>query len=798
MIKYKKVIIDQFPFKNLDTERRWSLRGRWPCHWISGAANSKSPVGIAYSNHFSLKQAEKFLIHVTADQRYELFLDGKLISRGPERGSPNSWFYETYEIELETGQHNFTALVWSYGKWTPYAQMTIRHGFMLAADNEMGALLNTGSANWQTQKITGMRFLIPKLTMTGPEYEIDGAKFPWGIERGGLKNPKNATILEHGLDVSSTNEYHPNYLLTPATLPTQLQQKITTAKIRYVSEQLNGKINFDTTISSEVSIWEQLLQGSQITVQPNQTRRIIIDFADYYCGYPVLTVSKGQGAKIEISWAEALFTENKPFSPKLCRDELDNRYFIGIKDRFLPNGTSSRKYTIPWWRSGRYIEISITTGIEILTLEALDFIETRYPLTNTGCFTTDNAAINAIPRVALRTLQMCLHETYMDCPYYEQLMYLGDTRIQILTNFTIASDSRPSRKAIKLITDSIMPNGLTQSRYPSRITQVIPPFSLWWVAMVYDYALWRGDPDFIRTLLPTVRYVLDSFSKYLNKDGLLEKLPNWNFVDWTPEWRQNDGAGVPPEAEFGISGVINWQYVYTLSLTAELHVMLEDNDYAAIYHAKGQQLAKKLTDFFYDEQYELFADTLDKKHFSEHTQCLAILSGYLDDSLKFKVGEALLKAQNLTRTTVYFSHYLFETYSAIQADNAFFDRLEPWLTIEELGLKTLVEEPEPSRSDCHAWSAHPLYHLYTTVAGIRPGAFGFKQVKIRPMLGTLKKLDVEIVHPAGKIKLYYNKKSNGKFIVKITLPQTVAGELVINHHTYPLSPGENSFNLNSD
>ncbi|WP_372490084.1 hypothetical protein [Chitinophaga sedimenti] len=29
-----------------------------------------------------------------------------------------------------------------------------------------------------------------------------------------------------------------------------------------------------------------------------------------------------------------------------------------------------------------------------------------------------------------RTSRLCAYETYMDCPYYEQLQYIGDTRIR--------------------------------------------------------------------------------------------------------------------------------------------------------------------------------------------------------------------------------------------------------------------------------------------------------------------------------------------------------------------------------
>ena len=55
----------------------------------------------------------------------------------------------------------------------------------------------------------------------------------------------------------------------------------------------------------------------------------------------------------------------------------------------------------------------------------------------------------------------------------------------------------------------------------------------------------------------------------------------------------------------------------------------------------------------------------------------------------------------------------------------------------DLGLTTWAETPEPTRSDSHAWSAHPNYDLLTTVAGVEPATPGFATVRIQPHLGTL-------------------------------------------------------------
>ena len=151
-----------------------------------------------------------------------------------------------------------------------------------------------------------------------------------------------------------------------------------------------------------------------------------------------------------------------------------------------------------------------------MTLERCGFLETRYPLEMESRFRSSDPRLDAIAPLALRSLQMCAHETYMDCPYYEQMMYVGDTRLEALTTYTISRDDRLPRKALVLFGLSRLPDGLTQARYPGRDVQVIPPFALWWVGMVHDYALWRSDRDFAAALLPGVRAVLDGFLAYVD------------------------------------------------------------------------------------------------------------------------------------------------------------------------------------------------------------------------------------------------------------------------------------------
>jgi hypothetical protein len=53
---------------------------------------------------------------------------------------------------------------------------------------------------------------------------------------------------------------------------------------------------------------------------------------------------------------------------------------------------------------------------------------------------TDDPELSKIFEIGWRTARLCAMETYMDCPYYEQLQYIGDARIQALISLFNSGD----------------------------------------------------------------------------------------------------------------------------------------------------------------------------------------------------------------------------------------------------------------------------------------------------------------------------------------------------------------------
>ena len=786
-----RIIISQDPFISYNSDKTWRERGLWPCQWITCPEAGTPPFVTAYRLHFTLDEATATAvipIHVTADERYELYLDGVQIGRGSERGDANNWFYESYELTAVPGAHVLAARVWSLGPKRPIAQMSVRPGFLLCAEGEWHDLLSTGTAAWQAKRLVGYQFeTSQRVYWRGARIKVDGTQFPWGFEKGVGDGWQTAVPGEQAVGRVVDYTWHNIHRLQPATLPPMLDKEVRTGQVRHVAATDTAvPIHAAVNLPEEQPAWQTLLTTPQssIIIPPNTRRRILFDLENYYCLYPELLVSGGAGSQIQLHSAESLYL-NPNTDEKGHRDEIEGKRFVGIGDRFLPDGGDNRQFDTLWWQAGRYWELAIETAASALTIHRLTMRETRYPLEMESAFEASDGRLQTIMPMLERSMQMCSHETFYDAPYYEELMYAGDTRLEMLITYIMSHDDRLPRKAIRMYDSSRASSGLTQARYPSWETQVIPPFALYWVMMLHDYAYWRDDPAFVRRYLPGMRATLEAFQRFMDDDGLLSAPEGWNFMDWHPSW----AAGIPPEALDGRNGMFNWLLAYTLTLAADLESKVGEPELAQLWQRRAVNLAQRATAAFFDESRGLLAEDEAKQVFTEHSQVLALLSGLLNIPHHAQVADGLLQAPDLLRATYYFSYYLFETYRLLGKTDAFLNRLQAWHILPDCGLKTTIEQPEPTRSDCHAWAAHPLFHYFTTILGIRPGSLGFRTVDILPQLGSLDWAAGEMMHPQGKISIRI-KPANNVLRAVICLPNVLTGKLFLGEQMFPLGGGE--------
>jgi hypothetical protein len=210
---------------------------------------------------------------------------------------------------------------------------------------------------------------------------------------------------------------------------------------------------------------------------------------------------------------------------------------------------------------------------------------------------------------------------------------------------------------------------------------------------------------------------------------------------------------MPPSAATGVNATINLHAAWTLRTAAALEDMVGEPLLARRNRDTAARIAKACRATFWDAKRHLYAEDADREVYSEHAQCMALLGGSVPRSSVPKLAAALLTSPDLARATVYFRHYLFETLRQLGRVDELYDRLQLWFDLPGQGLRTVVESPEPTRSDCHAWGAHPMFHAFATICGIRPAAPGFREVRFEPQLGPLQHASAKVTHPRGWVEL---------------------------------------------
>ncbi|MFU8780219.1 MAG: alpha-L-rhamnosidase C-terminal domain-containing protein, partial [Kiritimatiellia bacterium] len=574
----------------------------------------------------------------------------------------------------------------------------------------------------------------------------------------------------------------PGWRLHPSCLPEQVRRPIGGGRIRFVDD-----MSRDATFPSAEVItdagWQSLIEGREsVTLAPNTSVTVLWDLDQYHTAYPAVTLSGGAGSLFQIEWAESCYIPQEVSGKEHAkgnRDEIGGKVFRGYGDTFLPDGP--RRTFLPfWWRAGRYVRIRVDTRDTALTIDNITLFETRLPLENESSFACSDAAFKPILDVSVRGIQMCAHETYMDCPYFEQLMYVGDTRLQMLTSYVMSAEDRLNQRGIALFDWSRRETGFVLERYPSDPLQLSATFAMIWVLMVRDHAWWRCETAFVKERLKGVRCLLEEFKAHLGDTDLLPALPGWSFMDWVPGL----SAVNPPGPESSVSAVVNLLFIHALNAAADLETHFGELHLAAYNRDWATKLACAVQDSFWNADRGLFAEDPAHTSYSEHAQCLALLSGHFPE-LEVRCFEALITADDLLRTTVYFSFYLLETFQRFGRGDLIIQKLDFWKNMVAMGFKTPVEMPEPARSDCHAWGSHPLFHMHASLAGIRPETPGFKTVVIKPSPGTLREVHSSMPHPAGVIHLDLEAQSDG-WQARISLPAGVEGQFVWAGAVYPL------------
>ncbi|MBN1185189.1 MAG: alpha-rhamnosidase [Bacteroidales bacterium] len=765
---------------------------KWTSSWIQVPGTDPTAYGIyIFRKQMELKSVpENFTIYISADNRYKLYVNEKLVSIGPSKSDIEHWNFEKVNLVpyLKVGKNIVAVKVWNEGKFKPEFQISLKSGLIIKGANKDAGILNTNKT-WKCIQDTSYS------PLPVSPYGVKGTKITWYYVAGPGENIemqkhikdweklsfndnqwKHAEIaFEPGRVVWGGVPSEKSWNLTPSLLPPMELTYQRLSKVR-LAEGLTVPSNFPS-------------EKAKIEVPSNTKASLLLDQGFLTNAFPTVVFSGGENSVIKISYSEALY-EGKD---KNNRNVVEGKIIAGRNDVIVSDGTSQQNFTSLAYRTFRYIKLEIETRNSPLSIDDLYGTFTAYPFQLNALLKTNIKEIQEIYEIGWRTARLCAFDTYFDCPYYEQLQYIGDTRIQAMVSLYNSGDDRLIKNALNLFDYSRQQDGYTLSRYPTGSEkQIIPPFSLYYIGMLRDYLMYGSDQEFIKGKLTGSRQILNYFIGLQSDDGSLKKIPGWNFSDWAEGWKN----GIAPCGKDESSALLDLQFLLGLQAANEIEKNIGRKEFSLLYENIAKQLTNTIKQKYWDESKKLVADTPEKDKFSQQTNALAILAGIIYGKEAEDLGTLLLSDSTLTQASIYFKYYMHQALVKAGLGDGYLSWLDIWRENIELGMTTWGEDSnvKSTRSDCHAWGASPNIEFFRTILGIDSDAPGFSKVKIEPHLGEIKSIGGEMPHPNGKIAVNYELK-NKQWDINIRLPEGITGVFIWKDKSYQLKPGENGFQI---
>lgn len=531
--------------------------------------------------------------------------------------------------------------------------------------------------------------------------------------------------------------------------------------------------------------WEAFLNGGKELAIPAHTKVTVeLDAGEEMTGYIRAAFLGGKGAEVSLLYAEAYVQEGvvgpEHIPVKADRMDKEKGHLSGYEDFYhvagVRTGEEPEVYEPYWFRTFRFVRLHIETAQEEIVLHGLDYEETGYPLEIAATVRTSDLTLRPIWEISERTLKRCMHETYEDCPFYEQLQYIMDARTQILYTYAVSADDRLARKCMDDLRRSQRYDGVLNCSYPNCNTNVIPGFSIYYILMIYDHMMYFGDRALVAEHMPAIEQVLHYFERHLTKEGYVEKVGGinmearfWSFIDWAKEW--NDTSGMPPA---GLKGPLTMEtllYIYGLQHAGYLAEYLGRREEARLYRERAKKAQESVRRYCVGEN-GMVQDGPGIDEYSQHCQVFALLTETID----LEQGKTnLLKTMEepgYAQCTVAMRFYLFR---ALEKTGlyAYTDKYwDTWRKMVDMHCTTCVESEAYSRSECHGWGALILYELPSTILGVRPAEPGYQKVRIAPTPGYLTYASGRVKTPVGEIRVSW-KKENGVFKIEHEVPQDV-------------------------
>ena len=724
---------------------------------------------------------------VTADGRYQLWVNGVLVGRGPGRGEPSQLRYDTYDLAplLATGENVVGVFVRSFGMPIPYwkpAPQTGSLGFGgLLLEAHVGDRVIATDSTWRGCVAPYERPAPGAWSSVVAPDIVDGREMPSGWATPGFDD----------------RAWTPARELAPAGLGV------------FRAEPPSDPFG-DLSPSELPPLAERLVQPTEIVaegVREDGAPWTTYDLGRILNGHVRLTVDADAGTVFELSGGEELHDTGRPVvEPRRWRM------------RYTTAGTSGETIEALESVGLRYVEVAVSQG----SARAVDLAasDRYFPRPEGASFECDDAFLNELWMCGARGLDACSTDAFLDCPGREQRAWLGDAYVHTMLSLVTNPDSRLARWNAVLHGQGARADGLLPMVAGGDFTDIItiPDYSLHWVRTVARLWDHLGDADLVEALLPRATNALRWFEKHRNPEGALEELTGWIFIDWAQtERRANIGA-------------VDALYALALDDHAVLAAAIGDDGTAARSRARADE-SRAAMDRYWDGDRGVYVDATDAdgtrgRRVSQHTNTLAVLCGAAPPSRWDAMFAAVTDDARLVMTRhpgdggpekkrlwyhwappeqyggagpfdeerdvvlaqPFFQHLVHQAYVKADRHDLLMASMERWRPLVARGNGVLEEywDHVPGHgSRCHAWSGTPTYDLTAHVLGVRSSSPGYTTVHIEPHLGSLQFARGSVPTPHGWINASFAADGTGS----VVLPTGVTGTLRFDGRDVALSAG---------
>lgn len=736
-------------------------------------------------------------LFITADQSYQLYVNGQYVNRGPARGFQSHWPYDEVDVRayLKPGKNLLAIRAYNPG-FSNFQYLTEGYAGILVAA-KWGKTEIRSDRSWKCRRQTGInRATVPtSLQLFSQEHidlRIEDPNWMQPEFEDGAWSAEPATAPWNGMPWN-TLEARGIPLLEEVKW-TEPVQGIGVAKGKCApgyAETINAAVfRFGEGLTHQ----PKAFTAEEIAVKPTKSghfRSYLLDFGKTVIGSFAFEILGARGGEIvetlhgETVDEATLAMDYKPGSH--CRMAFAHRLTCR-------RGDQSHAFYHAF--GFRYVIVTVRDAKKGLTLRP-SLRTAYYPLKKEGHLASSDPVWESIWKISAWTQRVCSLDAYVDTPWREQAQWWGDARVQAKNTFFYSGDTRLFRRGIAQIAAQPLPNGLTYGHAPTMAHScILPDFSLIWLITLHDFYWQTGSTEAYETHRETVAGILGYFERLTcPRTGLVENDPRyWLFLDWTDVFKD------------GYPTLLNLWLLIALQRMAELATQSGDLPEAKRLQAWAGRLRRAIGQLETPEG--LLRDGLKRDgtvvaETSIHSQTLAVLAGLQpkNDAARFeKILRPFLRGETKPKTqpSSYWITYLFEVATEAGYGAEVLECIrKKWLPMIAYGSTWEGFEKGCADASCsHAWSAHPLYHLMQTLGGIRQTAAGWREICYQPTFQG-DHAEVIVPTPLGNIVSQW-KRQAGKITADLALPKGITAQVRLPHHKEVAVTGKQRFMVKTE